>query len=63
MGAIRQRLLAEAKSPEAHKLVFERILHGGLLEMIRQDRTEDVTSLLRDELGEDYTWESLMAAA
>jgi precorrin-2 dehydrogenase/sirohydrochlorin ferrochelatase len=63
MGAIRQRLLAESKSPEAHKQVFERILHGGLLEMIRQDRTQDVTALLTSELGEDYTWESLMAAA
>jgi precorrin-2 dehydrogenase/sirohydrochlorin ferrochelatase len=63
MGAVRQRLLAEAKSPEAHKLVFERILQGGLLEMIRQDRTQDVTSLLTGELGEDYTWESLMASA
>lgn len=42
MGAIRQRLLAQAKSPEAHKHMFERLLDEGLLEMIRDNRIKDV---------------------
>ncbi len=62
MGAIRERLLAQSKSPESHKHVFERILDGGVLEMIRQDRRQDVTSLLKGELGGEYSWESLMGS-
>ena len=42
MGAIRKRLLAEGKSPEANKKGFERLLDLGLLEMIRDERMEDV---------------------
>lgn len=60
MGAIRQRLLAEAKSPEAHKRMFERLLDEGLLEMIREDRTQDVDGLLKDVLGKGYTWKEMM---
>ena len=60
MGAIRQKLLAEAKSPEAHKRKFERLLVGGLLEMIRKNRIQDVDSLLKDVLGKGYTWEELI---
>ena len=59
MGAIRQKLLAEAKSPEAHKRMFERLLDGGLLEMIRDNRIKDVDSLLNDVLGKAYAWNEL----
>ena len=60
MGAIRQKLLAEAKSPEAHKRMFERLLDEGLLEMIRDNRIKDVDSLLNDVLGKAYGWNELM---
>ena len=60
MGAIRERLLAEAKSPESHKQKFERLLDEGLLEMIREERTQEVSTLLQDALGEGYSWEELM---
>jgi precorrin-2 dehydrogenase/sirohydrochlorin ferrochelatase len=60
MGAIRERLLAEAKSPESHKQQFERLLDEGLLEMIREERTQKVSALLQDALGEGYTLEELM---
>ena len=60
MGAIRERLLAEAKSPESHKQKFERLLDEGLLEMVREERTQEVSALLQDALGEGYTWEELM---
>jgi len=59
MGAIRQKLLAEAKSPEAHKRMFERLLDEGLLEMIREGRIKDVDSLLNDVLGKAYGWNEL----
>ena len=60
MGAIRQKLLSESKSPEAHKQVFEQLLDDGLLEMIRDNRTRDVDGLLKDVLGNGYTWKELM---
>jgi precorrin-2 dehydrogenase/sirohydrochlorin ferrochelatase len=60
MGAIRQKLLSESKSPEAHKRVFEQLLDEGLLEMIRENRTRDVDGLLKDVLGNGYTWKELM---
>jgi precorrin-2 dehydrogenase/sirohydrochlorin ferrochelatase len=60
MGAIRARLLAEAKRPERHKRIFERILDAGLLEMIREERTEEATALLQELLGEGYSWDGLM---
>lgn len=62
MGAIRQKLLSEAKSPEAHKRTFEQLLDEGLLDMIRDNRTRDVDSLLKDVLGKGYTWKELMEA-
>ncbi|NVM22417.1 MAG: bifunctional precorrin-2 dehydrogenase/sirohydrochlorin ferrochelatase [Desulfobacterales bacterium] len=60
MGAIRQRLLSESKSPEAHKRTFEKLLDEGLLEMIRHDRTQDMDALLEQVLGQGYTWKELM---
>ena len=60
MGSIRQKLLARAKSPEAHKRMFERLLDEGLLEMIRDSRTQEVDDLLEDVLGKGYTWKELM---
>lgn len=60
MGAIRQKLLAQSKSPEAHKLMFERLLDEGLLEMIREERIDDVDRLLGVVLGNGYRWKDLM---
>jgi precorrin-2 dehydrogenase/sirohydrochlorin ferrochelatase len=63
MGAIRKKLLAETKSPEAHKRSFERLLDEGLVEMIREDRPQDVDDLLRRVLGDGYTWNELLSVA
>jgi precorrin-2 dehydrogenase/sirohydrochlorin ferrochelatase len=63
MGAIRKKLLAESKSPEAHKRSFERLLDEGLVEMIREDRPQDVDNLLERVLGEGYTWNELLNMA
>jgi precorrin-2 dehydrogenase/sirohydrochlorin ferrochelatase len=60
MGAIRQRFMAEAKSPEAHKRLLERLLDEGLVKMIREGRTQDVDVLLKEVLGNGYTWNTLV---
>jgi precorrin-2 dehydrogenase/sirohydrochlorin ferrochelatase len=60
MGAIRQKMLAQSKSPEVHKQLFERLLDEGLLEMIREDRIGDADNLLKVVLGGEYRWKDLM---
>jgi precorrin-2 dehydrogenase/sirohydrochlorin ferrochelatase len=60
MGAIRQKLLSESKSPEVHKKTFEQLLDRGLLKMVREERTQDVDSLLTGVLGKGYSWKELM---
>jgi len=60
MGAIRNKLLAEAHAPEAHKSLFEQIINSGLLEMIKNNQTEDINRLLEEVLGAGYDYETLV---
>lgn len=60
MGAIRQNLLSQAHAPEAHKGLFEQLINSGLLELIRENRIEEINSLLLDVLGEGYRYDALM---
>ncbi|MBT8339743.1 MAG: bifunctional precorrin-2 dehydrogenase/sirohydrochlorin ferrochelatase [Desulfatitalea sp.] len=61
MGAVRHRLLSEAHSPEAHKPLFERLIAGDLLEMIRRDDHPGINALLGEVLGAGYRYEALLA--
>lgn len=60
MGAIRKRLLAEDHAPEAHKPLFEALITGGLLDLIREEDTDGVDALLLDILGDGYQYRTLM---
>lgn len=60
MGAIRQKLLNQAHAPEAHKPLFENLLNAGLIELVRDDRREEINRLLGDVLGTEFTYEALM---
>ena len=60
MGAIREKLLSEKHEPEAHKHLFEQLIKSDLVEMIKNNRKEDINSLLFDILGHGYEFESLM---
>ncbi len=61
MGAIRKRLLAEAHAPEAHKPIFERLVHSDILAWIREDRRNDIDRLLAEILGDGWRTEDLLA--
>jgi precorrin-2 dehydrogenase/sirohydrochlorin ferrochelatase len=61
MGAIRKRLLAEAHAPEAHKPVFEKIVHSDILRWIRDGRRQEVNRLLAEILGEGWSAEALLS--
>ena len=63
MGAIRQKLLAGAHAPEAHKPLFEQLINGGLLELVAAGRIAEINELLTGVLGPGYDYGSLMASA
>ena len=63
MGAIRGRLLARAHAPEAHKPLFEQLIDGGLVDLIRMSRTAEIDALLARTLGEGFTYADLTAEA
>ena len=60
MGAIRKKLLSQAHEPEAHKPLFEQLINSDLLEMILENKTEDINELLFDVLGNGFKYEELM---
>jgi precorrin-2 dehydrogenase/sirohydrochlorin ferrochelatase len=62
MGAIRKKLLSQAHAPEAHKPLFESLLNAGLIELVRENRREEIDRLLGDILGKEFTYETLMGS-
>ena len=60
MGAARKKLLSTAHAPEAHKPLFERLINHNLLELIKNDRKEEINRLLGDVLGEGYDYYELV---
>jgi len=60
MGAIRKKLLRKKHQPEAHKHLFEQLISSGLIEMIKNNKKEDINSLLFEIFGKGYEFESLM---
>jgi len=60
MGAIRERLLREKHEPEAHKPLFEKMIDAGLLDLVRENETEQIDTLLRDVLGKGYRYQELI---
>jgi precorrin-2 dehydrogenase / sirohydrochlorin ferrochelatase len=61
MGAIRRRLLAEAHAPEAHKPIFEKIIHSDILSWIRDGRMAEINRLLAEILNGGWRAEDLIA--
>ncbi|BBO76544.1 precorrin-2 dehydrogenase [Desulfosarcina widdelii] len=62
MGAIRRKLLAEAHEPEAHKPLFERLIAGDLLELVKTGEKDRIDRLLEEVLGPGYRYDQLMTA-
>ena len=63
LGAIRKRLLAQEHAPEAHKSIFENIIHSDILTWIRDSRMQEVNRLLKQVLGDGWRAEELLAKA
>ena len=60
MGAIRQRLLAQAHAPEAHKPLFEALIDSDLPALIRANQRDAINALLEKVLGKGYRVEELL---
>ena len=60
MGAVRQKLLAQAHAPEAHKPLFEALISGGLIDLIRETDIPAVDLLLENVLGPGFRYAELM---
>ena len=60
MGAIRKKLLSRAHAPEAHKKLFEQLIDGELLELLKEDKSEEINNFLKQILGEGYRIEELI---
>ena len=60
MGAIRHRLLRRTTSPASHKEMFEELIQSDLLDLVRQDRHQDIDRLLQRVLGKSYRYADLM---
>ena len=61
MGAVRKKLLAADHAPEAHKSLFNALIDGGLIDMIREGRYQEMDILLVKTLGSAYNRKSLTA--
>lgn len=55
MGTIREKLLAREHAPEQHKPLFEALISGGLLELIRENDPTEIDALLTRILGNEYS--------
>ena len=60
MGVIRQKLLSKNRDSKTHKYLFEQLISRGLIEMIKNQKEEEINSLLFEILGNGYEFESLM---
>ena len=60
MGAIRNKLLAEAHEPEVHKPLFEQLIDGDLLTLVKEKRIDPIDQLLKRVLGPGYRYDQLM---
>jgi precorrin-2 dehydrogenase/sirohydrochlorin ferrochelatase len=62
MGAIRKKLLMEEHAPEAHKPLFEKLIEGDLLKMIKDNDRDRINRLLADVLGSGWAYDDLLAS-
>lgn len=60
MGAIRSKLLADAHEPEVHKPLFEQLIDGDLLSLVKDQKIDQIDQLLERVLGAGYRYHQLM---
>jgi precorrin-2 dehydrogenase/sirohydrochlorin ferrochelatase len=61
MGRVREHLLATGHAPEAHKRLFDRLIDGGLLALVKAGDRDGIETLLSSVLGGDADIGRLLA--
>jgi len=60
MGAIRSKMLSQEGELQSRKQLFEELVGGEIVEMIKNDRQEEINTLLFEILGKGYDFNALM---
>jgi precorrin-2 dehydrogenase / sirohydrochlorin ferrochelatase len=60
MGRIREKLLSVEHEPEAHKILFEKLINSNLVDLIRDGKIADINDILLSIPGQGYDFELLM---
>ena len=60
MGAIRQTLLRKPHEPETHKCLFEEIISKDIVQMIKENRIDDINAVLFNILGIGFEFDQLV---
>jgi precorrin-2 dehydrogenase / sirohydrochlorin ferrochelatase len=60
MGVLREKLLAEAHDPEAHKPIFESLINRGLLSLVKERDHEGINRLLLEIVGPGFELDRLV---
>lgn len=60
MGEIRKKLLSKKHKPEAYKHIFEKIISENIIQMIKENRKEDINAILYKILGKGYEFDNLV---
>jgi precorrin-2 dehydrogenase/sirohydrochlorin ferrochelatase len=63
MGAVRSRLLAADHAPEEHKPLFEALIDGGLLALVRAEDRRKIQELVDRVLGAGFPLDELLPPA
>ena len=61
LGRVREHLLAREHAPEAHKQLFERLIDGGLLALVKAGDRNGMEALLKSVLGDDVDTRPLLS--
>lgn len=61
LGNVREYVLVREHAPEAHKQLFERLIDGGLLALVKADDRNGMEALLKSVLGDDVDTRPLLS--
>ncbi len=62
MKNIRIKLLKQNHAPDQHKIIFHSLLEKGLLDLIETKNWEKIDAILKDNIGKEFTFKSLVSS-
>ncbi len=62
MKNIRIKLVDKNHAPDQHKIIFHTLLEKGMLDLIEAKNWKKIDAILKDNIGEEYTFKSLVSS-